>query len=162
MRHDRHERQALRRAPGSEFRGSAGPRRDRRRRTAPPPGRWGSGSARRSRAGLDAQIAGEAVECAGGIGPERSSRNLAQSSGGLQAVARARASSSTGWRRGRIGGTTIQLRPARFSRGMTPARSSEDLPDPDEPKSAISLAPPWARRASSRSIRRRMSSSRPK
>ena len=37
---------------------------------------------------------------------------------------------------------TIQLRPARFSRGMTPARSSEDLPDPDDPKSAISLAPP--------------------
>jgi hypothetical protein len=64
--------------------------------------------------------------------------------------------------RGRIGGMTIQLRPARFSRGMTPARSKEDFPDPDDPKSAMSFAPPWARRASSRSIRRPMSSSRPK
>jgi hypothetical protein len=39
------------------------------------------------------------------------------------------------------------VRPARLSRGTTPGRSSEDLPQPDKPKSVISLAPPCARRA---------------
>ena len=59
---------------------------------------------------------------------------MRQSAPGPEATASAPASSSTGCRRGRIGGVTIQLRPARFSRGMTPARSSEDLPDPDDPE----------------------------
>ena len=40
------------------------------------------------------------------------------------------------------------MRLARLSRGTRPARGSEDLPEPDDPKSVISLASPCARRAS--------------
>ena len=61
----------------------------------------------------------------------RSGRANSRHSSALpNASAAARANSPTGSSRGRKGGSTIQFRRSRFKRGRTPARTSDDLPEP--------------------------------
>jgi hypothetical protein len=76
--------------------------------------------------------------------------------------ASALASCSSGAFSGRIGDSGIQRPRRRDSCGSRPARSSEDLPEPEAPTSTTKRAPPCRRRASSFSMSARVSSSRPK
>jgi hypothetical protein len=69
---------------------------------------------------------------------------------------------SSGAFSGRTGGSASQWLRRRVSCGNTPALSSDDLPEPDDPITTMRRAPPCVRRASSRSIKVRVSSSRPK
>ena len=50
--------------------------------------------------------------------------------------------SRRGLSKGRNGGATIQRSASRFRRGANPARTSEDLPDPEAPKTISNRAPP--------------------
>ena len=90
------------------------------------------------------------------------SRRSAHCAGRPSASASDLANSATGASPGRSGGSGTKSVSNLASRGSTPARTSEDLPDPEAPSTTTMRAPPIVRRARRRSMSSRTSASRPK